>query len=110
MRDISRLQNNTAIITGQTPEAVAATKEANAKAYADAIASIDATNSQRKDAALAQYQALRNNSYANWVQQNLASAQNWTNFASQAFNTGVNSIDTFVNAFDNNKKNDNTEP
>lgn len=110
MRDISRLQNNTAIITGQTPEAVAATKEANAKAYADAIASIDATNSQRKDAALAQYQTLRNNSYANWVQQNLANAQNWTNFASQAFNTGVNSIDTFANAFDKTKKNDNTQP
>ena len=98
MRDTVKQQANTAIITGQTPEAVAATKEANAKAYADAIAGIDATNSQRKDAALAGYQAGKNQSFADWMKTYNQQAQNWTNFANQAFAIGINTIGSAIDA------------
>lgn len=100
MRDTVKQQANTAIITGQTPEAVAATKEANARAYADAIAGIDATNSQRKDAALAGYQAGKNQSFADWMQSYTQQAQNWTNFANQAFAIGAQGINTIGSAID----------
>lgn len=100
MRDTVEQQNNTAVITGQTPEAVAATKEANAKAYADAIASIDATNSQRKDAALATYQAGKNQSFADWMNNYNQQSQNWTNFASQAFAIGAQGLNTIGSAID----------
>lgn len=100
MRDTVKQQANAAVITGQTPEAVAATKEANAKAYADAIASIDATNSQRKDAALAGFQASKNQSFADWMKSYTQQAQNWTNFANQAFAIGAQGINTIGSAID----------
>jgi hypothetical protein len=100
MRDTVELQNNTAVITGQTPEAVAATKEANAKAYADAIASIDANNSQRKDAALTGYQASKNQSFTDWMKSYNQQAQNWTNFANQAFAIGAQGLNTIGAALD----------
>lgn len=100
MRDTVEQQNNAAVITGQTPEAVAATKEANAKAYADAIASIDATNSQRKDAALAGYQASKNQSFADWMNAYNQQANNWTNFANQAFAIGAQGLNTIGSAID----------
>ncbi|MBP3350706.1 MAG: hypothetical protein J6L03_08815 [Bacteroidaceae bacterium] len=100
MRDTVKQQANTAVITGQTPEAVAATKEANARAYADAIAGIDATNSQRKDAALAGYQAGKNQSFADWMESYTQQAQNWTNFANQAFAIGAQGINTIGSAID----------
>lgn len=100
MRDTVEQQNNAAVITGQTPEAVAATKEANAKAYADAIASIDATNSQRKDAALAGYQASKNQSFSDWMNNYNQQANNWTNFANQAFAIGAQGINTVGSAID----------
>ena len=100
MRDTVKQQANTAVITGQTPEAVAATKEANARAYADAIAGIDATNSQRKDAALAGYQASKNQSFADWMKTYNQQAQNWTNFANQAFAIGAQGINTIGSAID----------
>lgn len=100
MRDTVKQQANTAVITGQTPEAVAATKEANARAYADAIAGIDATNSQRKDAALAGYQAGKNQSFADWMKSYTQQAQNWTNFANQAFAIGAQGINTIGSAID----------
>lgn len=100
MRDTVKQQANTAVITGQTPEAVAATKEANARAYADAIAGIDATNSQRKDAALAGYQAGKNQSFADWMRSYTQQAQNWTNFANQAFAIGAQGINTIGSAID----------
>ncbi len=98
MRNNVKAQNNTAAITGLTPEAVAATKAANADAYANAVAGIAANNEQRKDAALAQQQALRNHSYADWAQNNKAYAQNWANFASQAFRAGAGAINTLAGA------------
>lgn len=100
MRDTVKQQNNTAVITGQTPEAVAATKEANAKAYADAIASIDATNSQRKDAALATYQAGKNQSFADWMKTYNQRSQNWNTFANQAFAVGAQGINTIASGLD----------
>ena len=100
MRDTVEQQNNAAVITGQTPEAVAATKEANARAYADAIASIDATNSQRKDAALAGYQASKNQSFADWMNNYNQQANNWTNFANQAFAIGAQGVNTIGSAID----------
>lgn len=100
MRDTVKQQANTAVITGQTPEAVAATKEANARAYADAIAGIDATNSQRKDAALTGYQAGKNQSFADWMESYTQQAQNWTNFANQAFAIGAQGINTIGSAID----------
>lgn len=100
MRDTVEQQNNAAVITGQTPEAVAATKEANARAYADAIAGIDATNSQRKDAALAGYQASKNQSFTDWMKNYNQQAQNWTNFANQAFAIGAQGINTIGSAID----------
>lgn len=100
MRETVDRQNNAAVITGQTPEAVAATKEANARAYAEAIASIDATNSQRKDAALAGYQASRNQSFADWMNNYNQQANNWTNFANQAFAIGAQGLNTIGSAID----------
>lgn len=100
MRDTVEQQNNAAVITGQTPEAVAATKEANAKAYADAIAGIDATNSQRKDAALAGYQAGKNQSFADWMNSYNQQANNWKNFANQAFAVGAQGINTIASGLD----------
>ena len=100
MRDTVEQQNNTAVITGQTPEAVAAAKEANAKAYADAIASIDATNSQRKDAALSGYQASKNQSFSDWMKTYNQQANNWTNFANQAFAIGAQGLNTVGSAID----------
>lgn len=89
MQQAVEQQNNAAVITGQTPEAIAATKEANAKAYADAIAGIDATNSARKDQALATHQAAQNQSFADWAKSYNQQSQNWSNFASQAFGIGM---------------------
>lgn len=109
MKDVTDVQNNVAVITGQTPEAQAATKFANAQTYADAVADIDATNASRKDNALASQQAIRNQSYTDWVNTHSQYANNWSNFASQAFSTGVNSLDTLasgiegINAKKNNK-------
>lgn len=100
MREAVEQQNQTAVVTGQTPEAVAATKQANAKAYADAVADIDATNARRKDAALAQYQSLQNQSFADWINNYNNQAQHWSNFASQAFNTGAASINTLSSGLD----------
>lgn len=88
MREAIKNQQNTAVVTGETPEAVAATKRNNAKAYADAVAGITAQNSARKDAALANYQNMSNQSYADWLKLYQGDAQNWSNFASQAFQMG----------------------
>lgn len=88
MREAIKNQQNTAVVTGETPEAVAATKRNNAKAYADAVAGITAQNSARKDAALANYQKMGNQSYADWLKLYQGDAQNWSNFASQAFQMG----------------------
>ena len=92
MRQAVEQQNNAAVITGQTPEAIAATKEANAKAYADAIAGIDATNSARKDQALATHQAAQNQAFADWAKNYNQQSQNWSNFASQAFGIGMQGV------------------
>lgn len=89
MREAIKNQQNTAVVTGETPEAVAATKRNNAKAYADAVAGITAQNSARKDAALANYQKMGNQSYADWLKLYQGDAQNWSNFASQAFQMGA---------------------
>lgn len=89
MREAIKNQQNTAVVTGETPEAVAATKRNNAKAYADAVAGITAQNSARKDAALANYQNMGNQSYADWLKLYQGDAQNWSNFASQAFQMGA---------------------
>ena len=89
MREAIKNQQNTAVVTGETPEAVAATKRNNAKAYADAVAGITAQNSARKDAALANYQKMSNQSYADWLKLYQGDAQNWSNFASQAFQMGA---------------------
>ena len=89
MREAIKNQQNTAVVTGETPEAVAATKRNNAKAYADAVAGITAQNSARKDAALANYQNMSNQSYADWIKLYQGDAQNWSNFASQAFRMGA---------------------
>ena len=89
MREAIKNQQNTAVVTGETPEAVAATKRNNAKAYADAVAGITAQNSARKDAALANYQNMSNQSYADWLKLYQGDAQNWSNFASQAFQMGA---------------------
>ena len=83
---------NTAAVTGATPEAVAAAKANNARAYADAVANIAATGAQRKDAALANFQNQQNQAYNNWVQAFNNNAQHWSNFASQAFQMGANTI------------------
>lgn len=92
LRDAIQKQENTSVVTGETPEAVAATKANNAKAYANAVAGITAQNSARKDAALANYQNARNSSYADWMKTYMGEAQNWSNFASQAFRTGASGI------------------
>lgn len=92
MRDAIKNQQNTAVVTGETPEAVAATKRNNAKAYADAVAGITAQNSARKDAALANYQNMSNQSYADWLKLYQGDAQNWSNFASQAFQMGAQQL------------------
>lgn len=83
---------NTAVVTGATPEAVAAAKANNARAYADAVANIAATGAQRKDAALANFQNQQNQTYTNWVGTFNNNAQNWSNFASQSFQSGANAI------------------
>lgn len=83
---------NTAVVTGATPEAVAAAKANNARAYADAVANIAATGAQRKDAALANFQNQQNQTYTNWVGTFNNNAQNWSKFASQAFQMGANTI------------------
>lgn len=83
---------NTAAVTGATPEAVAAAKANNARAYADAVANIAATGAQRKDAALANFQNQQNQAYNNWVQAFNNNAQHWSNFATQAFQMGANTI------------------
>lgn len=100
MKKATEAQRNAAVISGATPEALAANKASNARAYADAIASIDATNAQRQDAALAQHQAAQNNSYADWIKNHSAQAANWANFTSQALATGSSSIHTIADAFD----------
>lgn len=92
LRDAIRKQENTAVVTGETPEAIAATKANNAKAYANAVAGIAAQNSARKDAALANYQNAKNSSYGDWIKSYMGDAQNWSNFASQAFRTGASQI------------------
>lgn len=92
MREAIKNQQNTAVVTGETPEAVAATKRNNAKAYADAVAGITAQNSARKDAALANYQKMGNQSYADWLKLYQGDAQNWSNFASQAFRMGAQQL------------------
>lgn len=92
MREAIKNQQNTAVVTGETPEAVAATKRNNAKAYADAVAGITAQNSARKDAALANYQNMGNQSYADWLKLYQGDAQNWSNFASQAFQMGAQQL------------------
>lgn len=97
MRETVEQQNNTAVITGQTPEAVAATKEANARAYADAIANIDATNATRRDQALTQHQAAQNQSFNDWIKLYNQQAANWQNFASQAFGIGAKAIGNYGN-------------
>lgn len=89
MKEAMKKQQNAAVVTGETPEAVAATKRNNAKAYADAVAGITAQNSARKDAALANYQNMGNQSYADWLKLYQGDAQNWSNFASQAFQMGA---------------------
>lgn len=92
MREAIKNQQNTAVVTGETPEAVAATKRNIAKAYADAVAGITAQNSARKDAALANYQKMGNQSYADWLKLYQGDAQNWSNFASQAFQMGAQQL------------------
>lgn len=88
----SKQIENAAVVSGATPEAVAAAKSDNAQAYADAIANIAASDSQRKDAALANYQNMQNSTYSNWVNTYNQYASNWTNFASQAFGAGAQAL------------------
>lgn len=84
--------NNAAAVTGQTSEAKAAAKADFAKSYADAVANIAASAADNKDAALTQYQNSRNQSYNNWVNLYNGNAQNWSKFASQAFQMGADSL------------------
>lgn len=92
LKEYNEQQNNVATVTGATSEASAVAKEANAKAYADAIANIAASDSQRKDAALANYQGQMNTQYNNWANLYNQYASNWTNFASQAFGAGAQAV------------------
>lgn len=101
LRDNNKTITNTAAVSGATPEAIAAATNNNARAYADAIAGIDAASAQRKDAALANYNAARNNAYSQWIANNRNAANNWANFASQAFPTGAGSIDTVTESLTN---------
>lgn len=93
--DVERMQN-AAVVSGATPEAVAAAKAGNTKAYADTIAGISANDAQRKDAALANYQDnISTNSFNNFINSYNQQSQNWSNFASQAFQSGANIVGSY---------------
>ncbi|MDR1120262.1 MAG: hypothetical protein LBM08_05025 [Dysgonamonadaceae bacterium] len=83
---------NTAVITGATPEALAAAKEQANKVISDTYSNIGAVGQQYKDRVTNQYLALKNSldqiRYGNYGQ----SAQSYENLMSNGLNTTATSL------------------
>lgn len=84
--EAGRQATRTAAVTGATPESVAATKKANAEAYANAVSNVAAQSSVIKDNAQNRYLNTKNQLVGSLMNQNAGSAGNWADAAVNSAN------------------------
>jgi len=94
----SQIENNTAVVTGATPEQVAAQKERSNQVISDVYSNIGAQGQQYKDLITNRYLAMRNNIAGQrmgmWDEQ----AQNYERIMANGANTLGDSFKSFANA------------
>lgn len=91
LKERSKSSAATAAVTGATPEAVLADKEAGNKTISDTMSNLGAMNAQYKDNVMNRYLNQRQNLYNQQQQINGQNAQSWTNFMQNGLGTAINS-------------------
>ena len=91
LKERSKSSAATAAITGATPEAVLADKEAGNKTISDTMSNLGAMNAQYKDNVMNRYLNQRQNLYNQQQQINGQNAQSWTNFMQNGLGAAINS-------------------
>lgn len=91
LKERSKNSAATAAVTGATPEAIVAEKEASNKTISDTMSNIGAMNAQYKDNVMNRYLNQRQNLYNQQQQINGQNAQSWTNLMQNGLGTAINS-------------------
>lgn len=91
LKERSKRTTATAAITGATPEAIVAEKEASNKTISDTMSNLGAMNAQYKDNVMNRYLNQRQNLYNQQQQINGQNTQSWTNMMQNGLGTAINS-------------------
>lgn len=91
LKERSKRTTATAAITGATPEAIVAEKEASNKTISDTMSNLGAMNAQYKDNAMNRYLNQRQNLYNQQQHINGQNTQSWTNMMQNGLGTAINS-------------------
>ena len=92
----NKINNSTAAITGATPEAQQAAKEATNNAVTDVYGNIAAMGEQRKDNVDARYQQQKSNLSQAELNMMEAQAQSYENLASGSLNTTLSGVGSLL--------------
>lgn len=91
LKERSKSSVATAAVTGATPEAIVAEKEASNKTISDTMGNLGAMNAQYKDNVMNRYLNQRQNLYNQQQQINGQNTQSWTNMMQNGLGTAINS-------------------
>lgn len=91
LKERSKRTTATAAITGATPEAIVAEKEASNNTISDTMSNLGAMNAQYKDNVMNRYLNQRQNLYNQQQQINGQNTQSWTNMMQNGLGTAINS-------------------
>ena len=88
----------TAAVTGATPEAMLAEKEAANNTIGNTMSNLGAMNQQYKDNVMNRYLTQRNNIAQQQQQIYGQNAQGWTNFMQNGLNTAISGVGTLADS------------